>query len=69
MKLRDLLSPYGLAAILEVLLRFGFMSGAALALAIGHFVLALVLAAIALGMFLRVWRLRRSGVRPRTGSR
>lgn len=65
MKLREVLSPYGLGSILEALLRFGFISGAAVSVAIGHFLLALVLALVAAGMFLRVWRLRRTGQQPR----
>ena len=46
----------GAGYALEALVRLGFMSGAAVAAFFGQVVLAVVLAAIAAGMFLRLWR-------------
>jgi hypothetical protein len=40
----------------ELAARLGLIGGAAFAAAIGQVLLALILAAIALGLFLRVWR-------------
>ena len=40
----------------------GLVSGAALAATLGQIALALILALIALGMLLRVWRLRQRGL-------
>lgn len=46
----------GTGYALEAAVRFGLMSGAAVAAFFGQVVLAVVLAAIAAGMFLRLWR-------------
>jgi hypothetical protein len=46
----------GSAYLLEAAVRLGLVSGAAVAAFLGHAVLALVLAALALGMFVRFWR-------------
>jgi hypothetical protein len=46
----------GAGYALEAAVRFGLISGAAVAAFLGQFVLALVLAVVAVGMFLRLWR-------------
>jgi hypothetical protein len=46
----------GAGYMLEAAVRLGLVSGAAVAAFFGQVVLAVVLGAIALGMFLRVWR-------------
>jgi hypothetical protein len=46
----------GAGYALEAAVRFGLVSGAAVAAFFGQVVLAVVLAAIAVGMFLRLWR-------------
>lgn len=56
------------AYVLEGLLRLGLISGAALAAVLGQIALALILALVAFGMLLRVWRLRRRGPRVRSES-
>jgi hypothetical protein len=48
----------GLSA-LDVLLRFGLVTGAGVAAAFGQFLLALLLVTLATALFLRVWRKRR----------
>ena len=49
----------GAVQALEILLRFGVVTGAGIAAALGQFVLAVVLLFVATGLFLRMWRLRR----------
>lgn len=56
------------ACVLEGLIRVGLVSGAALAGVLGQIALALILALVAFGMTLRVWRLRRRGPRVRSKS-
>jgi hypothetical protein len=63
MSLPPILRPVGLAVLLDVLLRLGAVSAAGLAFFMGKFLLAGVLAAVALGITLRLWRARRA-VRP-----
>jgi hypothetical protein len=46
----------GAAVILEIAIRYGLISGAAIAAAIGQFVLAGILAVLALGIWLRFKR-------------
>jgi predicted lipid-binding transport protein (Tim44 family) len=46
----------GLIALAEGLLGWGLVSGAALSAALGKLLLAGVLAAVAAGVFLRLWR-------------
>jgi hypothetical protein len=62
-RLSQLLSPEGLGLLVDLLLRAGLVSGAVLAVAMGKLMLAAMLAAIALGMFLRVWRTARRSKR------
>lgn len=46
----------GVGWLLEAALRLGLVSGSAIAAALGQFVLAVVLGALALGLFVRLWR-------------
>lgn len=46
----------GAGYALEAAVRLGLVSGAAVAAFFGQVILAVVLAAIAVGMFLRLWR-------------
>jgi hypothetical protein len=67
MPLPPILRPVGVGLLLDVVLRLGAVSGAGLALLMGRFLLAGVLAAVALGITLRLWRARRlarPGTRP-----
>lgn len=66
MPLPPILRPVGVGLLLDVVLRLGAVSGAGLALLMGRFLLAGVLAAVALGITLRLWRARR---RARPGTR
>jgi hypothetical protein len=49
-------SAEGAAVFFEAAIRFGLLGGASLTAALGQFMLAAVLALIALGMFVRLWR-------------
>lgn len=42
--------------VMEILMRFGVLSASAVAAALGQFLLAAVLALVALGLFVRLWR-------------
>jgi hypothetical protein len=42
--------------LLEAAVRFGLVSGSAVAAFFGHVLLAILFAALALGMFVRLWR-------------
>lgn len=56
-------SGRGLEAILQVVdvgLRYSLLAGAGLASAFGQFLLALLLVAVAAGLFLRAWRGKRA---------
>lgn len=46
----------GAGWLLEAALRLGLVSGSAIAAVLGQFVLALVLGALAFGLFVRLWR-------------
>lgn len=46
--------------LIEAAIRLGLVSGAALAALLGQFMLALLLAILAFGLFLRLWRGRLS---------
>lgn len=56
---RNRFNPDGLDSIAATLVRYGLVSFAGVTALLGQIALALVLAVIAAGMFLRVWRLRR----------
>ncbi|MBQ0961853.1 hypothetical protein KAK06_23145 [Ideonella sp. 4Y11] len=64
MPLPPIVRPIGVGLLLDVVLRLGAVSGAGLALLMGRFLLAGVLAAVALGITLRLWRARRGARRP-----
>ena len=59
MKPKRFLNPEAFGLALEAAVRLGLVSSSAVALAVGQIALAIVLALVALGMFLRFWRLRR----------
>jgi len=46
----------GTGYLLEAAVRFGLLSAAAVAAVLGQFLLAAVLGAVAVGMFVRLWR-------------
>ena len=63
MRMPKAFTPDGFGVLLEAAIRLSFASGTAFAIAVGQFVLAAVLAAVTIGMFLRLWRLRRRAKR------
>lgn len=52
----------GVGGLFGLLVRVGLVSGTAVAAVLGQFVLAILLGAVALGVFLRFWRHRRPRV-------
>jgi hypothetical protein len=60
MSLPPILRPLGVGLLLDTVLRLGAVSGAALAFFMGKLLLAGVLAAVAAGISLRLWRARRT---------
>lgn len=63
MRIPKAFTPDGFGVLLEAAIRLSFASGTAFAIVVGQFVLAAVLAAVTIGMFLRFWRLRRRAKR------